>query len=483
LRRTLSVEKASRIDAIPICVSHWGEKMITRREFTKVAAMTGIASTGLSKVAHALPLDAESPSVAIAKVPRSAWINHIDPDWVQKTLVGGLLDYWLKASVMPNGFIQENLDRDWKPWGTQREASLNGQGRQLYCMAMGYELTKRKDYLDAVHKSADFLLKMRDPEYGGFYNRMTPDLKVIDDTKTGFTSFTITPLAHIARITGEKKYADEAMRSWHEVSTKMRDGQFFYNSMKRDFSGPQQSNIGNPAGAATTAGARNGVGAGFAARRHGLNVHMFEALLALYEATKDKTVWDEIQTELEAMAKMFDHERGYLPEGFDENWKAAVPKTYNTGHLFEWPSLFSRAVEFGADPKFIDLGSRSIDTALKAGLDPATGGVWMNSNVEGGPARKYMIWWAECETMKATARYAILHGRSDLWPVFDRCLEFVRTNFFDREHGGWFEGVIPGEPREALGERAYIKGAVDGPEWGSYHQTSCFTDLLHLTRS
>jgi len=405
-------------------------------------------------------------------------MNHIDPEWVQTTIVEGLLDHWLKASVMPNGFIQENLDRSWKPWGTQREASLNGQGRQLYCMAAGYELTRRQDYLEAVHKCADFLIKMRDPEFGGYFNRTTRDLKIIDDTKTGYTSFTIFPLAHIARITGEQKYADEALKSWHEVSTKMRDGQFFFNSMKRDFSGVAPMTIGNPSGAA---GARPP--AGFAARRHGLNVHMFEALLALYETTRDKSVWKEIETEMEAMAKLFDHERGFLPEGFDDNWKAPDPKTYNIGHLFEWPSLFSRAVELGADPKFIELGNRSIDTALKAGLDKETGGVWMIANVEGGPARKYMIWWTECETLKVTARYAILHGRSDLWPVFDRCLEFVRTNFFDRKQGGWFEGVIPGESRESLGERAYIKGAVDGPEWGSYHQTTCFMDLLHLTKS
>ena len=58
----------------------------------------------------------------------------------------------------------------------------------------------------------------------------------------------------------------------------------------------------------------------------------------------------------------------------------------------------------------------------------------MIAKAEGGPARKYMIWWTECETIKVTARYAILHGRKDLWPVFDRCLEFVRTNYFDREH-------------------------------------------------
>src|ERR1039458_8829783 len=139
--------------------------MITRREFTKYVAASGIASSASAKVVMALSqAGAGTEPKETAKLPE--WANHIDPDWVKETLVGGLLDYWLKASVMPSGFIQENLDRDWKPWGTQREASLNGQGRQLYCMAMGYELTRRQDYLDAMHNCAGFLLKMRDPEYG-----------------------------------------------------------------------------------------------------------------------------------------------------------------------------------------------------------------------------------------------------------------------------------------------------------------------------
>jgi cellobiose epimerase len=454
--------------------------MFTRREFAKIAGMTGLASTIVARGAIAsgqVVNGTAEASANSAKLP--AWRNHIDPDWVKKALIENLLDHWLKASVMPNGFIQENLDRDWKPWGSQREASLNGQGRQLYCMAAGYELTRRQDYLDAVHKCAEFLLKMRDPEYGGFFNRTSPDLKVIDDTKTGYTSFTIFPLAQIARITGESRYADEAMRAWKEVSTKMRDGQFFYNSMKRDFSGTAAMAIGNPSGAGNS---RQGQNSPFTGRRHGLNVHMFEALLALYEATKDKSIWQEIETEMDATAKMYDQKWGYLPESYDQNWKAIEPKSFNVGHLFEWPSLFSRAVELGADPKFIELGKRSIDLGLRVGLDKNTGGVWMVANAEGGPAREYMIWWTQCETMKVTARYAIRHGRTDLWPVFDRNLEFVRTKFFDRKEGGWFEGVIPGSPREALGERAYIKGAVDGPEWGTYHQSTCFTDLLHLTK-
>ena len=452
--------------------------MITRREFTKKAAAASVVLSSSAKLVHALGQNTQDqgrkPGGKKPALPE--WANHIDPDWVKDTLIGGLLDHWLKASVMPNGFIQENLDRDWTPWGTQREASLNGQGRQLSCMARGYELTHRQDYLDAVHKCADFLLKMKDSEYGGYFNRTTPDLKVIDDKKTDFMSFAIFSLAHIARITGEKMYAQEAMKAWQDVSTKMRAGDFFNGSMKRDFSGPA------PSPYAGTANGGNNAPPAALRDNHRLSEHMFEALLALYQTSKDPSVWQEIERQVALMIRLFDQQGGFLPESYDQDGKAIPTTNFNVGHLFEWAALFSQAVELGADPKLIELGSRNIDMGIKIGVDQGTGGTWTSATSQGGtPQRKNMLWWPECETIKATARYAIRHGRSDLWPVFDRCLEFVRTNFFDRTNGGWFETVIPGEPRENLGARAYIKGAVDGPEWGSYHQTACFTDLLHVT--
>ena len=438
-------------------------------------ALVYLLALGTTSISAQSPVGA---SKGITRTSQKVIDQHIDQAWMKKAMFD-LLDHWRDASVMPNGFIQENLDRQWKPWGTQREASLNGQGRQLYTMVEGYEYSHDKRYLDALTRGAGFLLKMHDDQFGGYFNRTNPDLTVIDDTKTGFQTFVIFPLAHAFRVTKDPRYEKAAMDQWHVMRDKMRDGQFFKGTMKRDFSGPATSPLGGRESRAGVAPAPAGRG-GFNPGRHSLNVHMFEALLALYDATKSKEVWDEITAEMAEMEKLYDYNLGYLPEGFDENWKSTGGTNFNVGHLFEWASLFSRAVELGADPKFVALGGRSIDLALKISYNKPDGGVWMNASVNGEIARKYMIWWTECETLKATARYAILHGRSDLWPYFDQTLAFVKKNFLDSEYGGWFEGVIPGSPREALGDRAYIKGAVDGPEWGSYHQTTMFTDLLHL---
>jgi len=53
--------------------------------------------------------DGETPHV-YRRLPESEIRKHIDRTWIRKALVIDLLDHWLKASVMPNGFIQENLD-------------------------------------------------------------------------------------------------------------------------------------------------------------------------------------------------------------------------------------------------------------------------------------------------------------------------------------------------------------------------------------
>jgi mannobiose 2-epimerase len=423
---------------------------------------------------------------AAQRIPPAEIAKHVDRDWIKKSLVNNLLDYWVKYSLMPSGFIQENLDRQWKPWGEQREASLNGQGRVLYTFAIGYEVSGgQQSYLDAITKGADFLLKMHDDQYGGYFNRTTPDLKVIDDAKGGFQSFAIFSLAQAARVTKNPRYAKAAMDVFHELKAKMSDGPFISGNFKRDFSGKAPMNFGRggPGGgpgraqgapAGTPPQGRGGFGA---PGGHRLDVHMFEALLGLYEATNSKEVWDTISAELDMMAKLYDYDQGYLSESYDADWKKTGNPNANPGHLFEWASLLSHAVELGADPKFIEMGSRNIDMGLKS-YNKAVGGLG-GMNAAGEPAN--MLWWPQCEVIKATAHYAILRGRSDLWPYYQQTLDFVKKTYLDPEYGGWFEGYIPGSSREALGDRAYIKGAVDGPELSPYHMTSMFYDLWRVS--
>ena len=165
-----------------------GSSEFGNRSLLTLAAAASVLALGITAISAqsptgvvAKPAESGKSAKGITRASQKEIDQHIDQAWMKKAMFD-LLDHWRDASVMPNGFIQENLDRQWKPWGTQREASLNGQGRQLYSMVAGYEYSRDKKYLDVVTRGADFLLKMHDDQYGGYFNRTKPDLTVIDDT-------------------------------------------------------------------------------------------------------------------------------------------------------------------------------------------------------------------------------------------------------------------------------------------------------------
>jgi mannose/cellobiose epimerase-like protein (N-acyl-D-glucosamine 2-epimerase family) len=442
---------------------------------------------------------AQTRPIVNTRIPEWQIQEHISRDWLTSTITHGLMDYWVKDSVAPNGFIQEDLDRQWKHWGTQEEATVNGQGRQLLSMALVYEMNgeKNKEYLDAITRSADFLLKMRDPQYGGYYLRVGSDGHVIQDSKTGYQSFALYSLATVGRVTGNQKYLNAAMDLFRVIRDKMQDGPLFGagGSYTRDWQPitPGSSNQNNgPSGFtdamgwssghppnATRSTVRPGAGFGGTARAHCIDLHMFEALMGLYHATKSPEVWKEIDQELDGISKLYDYNVGYLSACYDANWKPVGSATANPGHfLYEWASELSRAVELGADPKFIELGNRILDLANSKTYDTAIGGLGAYTP-QGQPTP--MLWWPQCEVVKASGLYAILHGREDLWPYFHETLDFIRNNYFDEKDGGWFEWYLPGKTRAEQGDRAFYKGSVDGPEWGAYHPVMLFYQLWRIT--
>jgi cellobiose epimerase len=435
-------------------------------------------------------LAGQSPTQLLRRAPDSEIRKHIDRDWFKRSMLE-LNGHWAEASLAPNGFIQENLDRQWKPMGTQREATVNGQGRQLYAMMVGYEFSKEKRFLDAFNSGTEFLRKMHDDEFGGYYTRVGQDLKVVSDTKDSSVSFIVFSQAHAYRVTKDPRYLKLAMDTWHEMKQKMmKNGPV--GNFNRDFTGPGIGGFGRigsngpgsgraGAGLAGAAAPRGGNGDAPAGERQ-VDLHTYEAMMALYEATGSKELLADLQHQWDLIEKNYNYEIGYLPESFGPGRGGPnAVLSFNTGHLFEWAWMFSRSVELGAPVKFLEMGNRELDLGLRVAYNKPDGGIWMNANINGEVARKYMIWWNQAEILRATAHYAILHGRSDLWPHFDKSLAFLKANFLDSEFGGWYEGFTPGASRESLGERAYIKGAVDGPEFGSYHQSSMYQDLLRIT--
>ncbi len=377
----------------------------------------------------------------------------IDADWHRKALIDGHLSRWLAASPTPSGMFLTSLDRHWKPKAT-RNVELTAQGRLIYAMAIGYELTQDKRYLEAALGGRDFLMEhMHDPVHGGFFHVVNADGSVASDAKRSYDhAFALLALSTLARVTQEERDKQAALQAWEEISRGLRHPLGgLHIEASRSFS---------PAAGALT---QNPV------------MHMFEALLALKQATGDaraqagaKSLGDFIAYKL---LEGLPDGGARVPEWFDETWQALPTKDkggfVDLGHQFEWSHLLLTASELDVSPIYASVSERVMQYALKAGYDDNEGGAFTKAWPEGGIDRdKYD--WQQAECLHAMVA-ASAGGRNDMLRRYEQTLAFIQAELIDPQEGGWYNGT-----RTLCRSRT-----CDDVQPDPYHMTSMHLAAIH----
>lgn len=141
-------------------------------------------------------------------------------------------------------------------------------------------------------------------------------------------------------------------------------------------------------------------------RRQNPHMHLFEALLALHEATGDAAILKRC-AEIDALARRhFLNAAGALVEDFSDDWHIAPAPgagRVEAGHQFEWAWLFRRYEAASGVNRDAVVGSL-LDSAVRSGLDPATGRICD----EAGEDRNHP---QPCEPLLAACRSAEGAGR------------------------------------------------------------------------
>jgi mannose/cellobiose epimerase-like protein (N-acyl-D-glucosamine 2-epimerase family) len=387
--------------------------------------------------------------------PASDISTHVDREWFRKTLAGETA-HWRDSAFTPEGFFKVNLDRQWRQVGNQN-GTLVSQSRQIFVMAQGYELTREASYLEAVRKGADFLLeRFRDFDQGLFFYSMTPEGKILDESKNSYgLAFVIFALSHAGRVTGDDKYKKAALATWGEMKSHLRDETgFFKPKTDRGYAKVIGQNTQNPM------------------------MHLFEALLALYDATQSAEILKDAEDHANRIfTRLYQEREGRLPEIYDAEWRPAAATQQGSielGHQFEWAFLLSHGVEKGMPARYLGIAERLLDYGMKVGYDSEEGGVFSRGDYDQKAIREPKGWWEQCESLRAMMHWAELRGRADLWPAFDKSLAFVRDRFIDPEYGGWYSTYDPANRARGSG-----KGSV----WQvGYHVCGFYTEALRLLR-
>ncbi|MBV8501315.1 MAG: AGE family epimerase/isomerase [Paucibacter sp.] len=375
----------------------------------------------------------------------------IDAAWHREAMAK-LLEHWLQVSPNPSGLFRTAISRDWKAEGGQGPArlELTMQGRMIYSMAMGYELTRDPRYLQAARRGTDFLLEhFHDPVQGGFFNVVSEDGQVVADRKRAYgQAFALLALSHMARITGEARYRQAAQQAWQEISGGMRDAQGgLVEVTTRSFVPESKNRTQNPV------------------------MHMFEALLALGQVTDDPGVKKDTRAlgdfVVNRLMQGLPDGSAYIPEWYDEGWKPLPTHEaggyVEVGHQFEWVHLLYSAQAQGVSDIYGPVAERLLLYALRQGYDEIDGGAFERIYSDGMERGK--VYWQQLECLHGLIAAAGAEPRPDLWRRMDQTLGLVRAQFMDSQHGGWWDRACP-------------RGGCDGKQPEPYHMASLHAAAL-----
>lgn len=327
---------------------------------------------------------------------------------------------WLALAPQPSGLMQGEFERGWQPT-RNGIGELTLHSRVVYTMLVGYEATRDRRYLEAARSGADFMLQhFRDPEFGGYFQRVDATGKPVSTNKNTYGhAFALLALAHAARVTGEAKYKEAALALWQDVRIKLRHPEGGLRmGAPRDFAPGDSRNSQNHL------------------------MHMFEALLALIDATGDQSVVRDARElgDFVLLKLMVGLPSGaaYIPEWYDKHWQALQDGDgyIDFGHQFEWSHLLRSAERRGLPPIYTDVADRLLKYAVASGYDEQEGGVF-NRAYANGQVDRNKYWWPQAEAMRA---FLALPGRPDMVRRYHETQEFVDQQFLDREHGGWLLG-------------------------------------------
>jgi len=366
-------------------------------------------------------------AVAACSDPDARIRNRIDTGWHRDDLEALLLN-WNSHAVRPDGSFQLAFDRSWKPL-PQPELELTGQARLVYAFAAAHEFIPDAGYLKVARRGADYLLqRFRDPVLGGFIHTVGPDGQPKAGIKRAYGhAFALLALSEVYRIGGDVRYRDAALQTWREIELNFTDpAGGLYNECGRDFKPMAGGRTQNPV------------------------MHMFEALLALREATGDRIaetgarrLGDFVVNQLmQGQAEGSAH----IPEWYDENWKPLPTKEaggyVDLGHQFEWSHLLTTGAV--VSPIYAQVAERVLSYALATGYDDIDGGCSQRAFPDGAKTDTRKGWWQQAECLHALMVAAKESARNDLWRRYEQTQELIKKQLVDIEHGGWqFADALP----------------------------------------
>ncbi len=381
----------------------------------------------------------------------------VDPGFWRRQALDELIPNWYAhARDLERGAFYMNLDRGWNPeppW--DKVPALIS--RHVYGFSAAYLLSGEEKYLAAARAAAEYLLaRAWDPEYGGWYDKLTRDGKPLVETKSvALQLYTNVGLAMYAFVSGDARALDAVLKSVEIQFTRARDAERggFAQTLGRDL-------------AVLDAGKN----------KHAHYGYLGSLLLNLYLATHDPAVLAKSRELADlSIDRLRDTEGWY--HGFrnrlDRDWKRTPSpvdgrEVASIGAELTAALAFLRLYHQTGDKKYLAEGRRIGEQAARWGRVPETG-AWLDLVGAAPPhapvARPTIWWWVQIYGAFLELQLYRVTGEPGRLDDFRRTEEFFDRFFLDREKGGVFGSVAPDGSLIGPGRKA-----SDGEWHTSYHE-------------
>lgn len=197
-------------------------------------------------------------------------------------------------------------------------------------------------------------------------------------------------------------------------------------------------------------------------RGQNANMHMVEALIAIYEATEKKEYIDKaLNVAGTVTGELAEKAEGMIWEHYDSNWELNPvynkddpeniyrPFGFLSGHQIEWAKLLLILKRHKSKGWLLKRAERLFSAALKFGRDETHGGIFYTFDFDREIINEDKYYWVHAEAIP-TAFLLWLNTNSEKYlKLYEKFWDYSLANLVDHDNGAWYRVLSrSGEPKE-----------------------------------
>jgi len=185
-------------------------------------------------------------------------------------------------------------------------------------------------------------------------------------------------------------------------------------------------------------------------RGQNANMHLCEALLCCYEATKDMKFLKRAKIIANNICKELTFKENYIWEHYNQYWKPDWeynindpkhlfrPYGFLPGHFFEWSKLLMNIYRHEENNWLLEKSKSLFDISIENSWDKKNEGIFYTFDRENNILDTDKYYWVQAEMIASAAGLYKLTKNNYYLEWYNRSWDYVINNFSDEKYGGWY---------------------------------------------